>query len=205
MQHLYIPFFPHFTGWNTLEPLRDFSYPWEVTAAPNTSFAAYHDGEHLHFCFTAEGPTPLIHVEDNHKLEVTQSERVEIFFRVNEEMQPYYCLEIDPTGRVLDYEAHHYRNFNRNWQWPDPLYIIPQIHNDHYTVEGKVRLKTLEAMSILKGNRMEAGLFRGHCTALLKGKATLKWISWVHPGTPTPDFHVPTAFGTLILQDYPTL
>ena len=132
----------------------------------------------------------MVYVETNHKLEVIHSERVEIFFRSDEKLNPYYCLEMDPNGRVLDYEATHYRNFNRDWQWPDDLEIQTKIESDKYILTGKIKLKTLEDLKLLQGNQIQAGLYRGHCSALEGKKATLKWISWVDSKTPEPDFHV---------------
>jgi hypothetical protein len=52
-------------------------------------------------------------VVKNDKLEVVNSERVEIFFRKDEALTPYYGLELDANGRVLDYEAEYHRKFNR--------------------------------------------------------------------------------------------
>lgn len=35
------------------------------------------------------------------------------------EMKTYYCAEIDPKGKVMDYEAHNYRKFDFNWNFKD--------------------------------------------------------------------------------------
>ena len=186
-------------NWEKINPLNDFSYPWRVEAAPQTIFRGAQDGEYFYFQFEAYGPKPLVYVDTNSKLEVIHSERVEIFFRSDEKMTPYYCLEMDPHGRVLDYEANHYRQFNRDWQWPDDLAIQTRVEGNKYILSGKVKLDTLADLNLLKDNQIQAGLYRGHCNNLVGKKATLKWISWVDSETPEPDFHVASSFGLLML------
>ena len=178
----------------------DFSYPWRDEEAPKTIFQAYYDDEFIHFQFLAYGPTPFVYVKDNNKLEVIHSERVEIFFRTNEKMRPYYVLEMDPHGRVLDYKANHYREFDRSWEWPDSLDVQTSIHEDHYTLQGKFNIETLQRMNLIQENEIQIGLYRGHCTEMVNGKANVKWMSWVGSGTEEPDFHVPSSFGILRLQ-----
>ena len=202
MKQLSISKVLNFTNWDNIGRLTDFSYSWETEKSPETSFSAYYDETHVHFLFIASGPKPLVYVNDNNKIEVTQSERVEIFFRKDEKMQPYYCLEMDPYGRVLDYKANFYREFDRNWQWPESLSIKTKIEDENYRLEGKLNLSTLKDLGLLTKNKIQIGLFRGHCVKLIKKKASIKWISWVDSKTKKPDFHVPSAFGSLLLLDY---
>ena len=189
----------NFTNWNNIGEF-GFSSPWSEEALPTTLFSAYHDGNSLYFRFMAFGPKPLVYIHDNNKLEVTKSERVELFFRSNEKMQPYYCLEMDPKGRILDYKANFYRQFDRNWQWPESLNIQTKIEKQHYNLQGKISLSVLDKLGILKNNKIEVGVYRGHCIELKDSKAIIKWISWVDPKTKKPDFHVPSSFGVFILN-----
>ena len=199
MKKFLIPKLINFTGWEKVPELDDFSYPWQNQKAPVTTFSAYYDQNHLYFRFVAFCSKPLVYIKDNSKLEVIHSERVEIFFRSDKKMSPYYCLEIDPYGRVLDYKAILYRKFDRNWQWPESLSIESKINDKNYTVEGKISLSILNQLDLINNNNIQIGLFRGHCTNLVGNAATLKWISWVDSKTPEPDFHVPSAFGILKL------
>ena len=91
----------------------------------------------FYFRFDVESTRALTYVHDNNKMEVVDSDRVEIFFRRDEMLDPYYCLEMDPLGRVLDYKANFYRKFDYEWQWPgnNPLII-----RSEYTESG-YRLK----------------------------------------------------------------
>lgn len=200
MKRFFIPKITNFKNWNEIEKLNDFSYPWLKERSPKTEFRAYYDEKHLHFRFDAWGPQPLIFVNNNNKLEVTQSERVEIFFRSNEKMHPYYVLEIDPHGRVLDYKANLYRDFDRNWHWPENLFIQTKIKKENYYVKGKISLSILNQLDLLKNNQIQAGLYRGHCTKIIDEKASIKWISWIDPKTQEPDFHVSSSFGCFYFE-----
>lgn len=186
--------------WEKVEAMSYFKFPWRSEKPPVTEFRAYYDQDNLNFQFKAYGPSPLIYYKDNNKLDVRFSERVEIFFRTDEKMDPYYVLEIDPTGRILDYKAKHYRSFDREWQWPDDLKLETTINDDHYLVSGNFRLNTLRSLNLLQDQTIELGLYRGHCTEITNDKATIKWISWIDPMTATPDFHVPSSFGLLELS-----
>jgi hypothetical protein len=191
-----------FTDWDKIPSVSDFSLPWNNTPVPVTSFQAFHNGLYLHFRFIAHTDKPLVYVKENLKLEVTRSERVEIFLRSDPEMKPYYCLEIDPHGRVLDYKADLYRLFDYNWSWPEKLQIQAIIHPDHYMVCGKLSLAVLNSLKLIRDNRLEVGLFRGNCKSLNGDKAQMDWISWIKPDAPKPDFHIPSAFGTILLKDH---
>jgi hypothetical protein len=190
-----------FISWEKVQPLTDFSCPGGKEKAPETQFQAYHNQSHLFFRYVALGAKPLVYVKENDKMEVLNSERVEIFFRRDHKMKPYFCLEIDPHGRVLDYKADYYRHFDRKWQWQEPLFLQTNIQHLRYTVQGRFSLVTLENLGLLKNKEIQVGLFRGHCTKLSNKNATMQWISWVDPKTQIPDFHVPDAFGKFLLTN----
>jgi hypothetical protein len=202
MKQFLIPKLINFNNWDKAAELTDFTYPWEKEEPPATNFKACYDQNHLHFRFIASGPKPLIYIDTNDKMEVIHSERVELFFRINEKMQPYYCLEMDPNGRVLDYKANHYREFDRSWHWPDSLSIKTRIEDENqgYMLQGKISLSVLKQLGLIHNNQIEIGIYRGHCTNLKGNKATIKWISWVDSKTKHPDFHVPSSFGVLKFQ-----
>lgn len=188
--------------WEQANVTTDFSFPWEDKIAPKTSFRALYDNEFLYFRFEVEDDNVLTHVMEDHKMEVVDSDRVEIFFRQNEKLNPYYCLEMDARGRVLDYVTRYYRDFDYEWQWPgsDNLRIKASENNEGYVVEGSIRLSSLKELGLLKNNVLEAGLYRGYCMELPKPQAKLRWISWVRPEVERPDFHIPSSFGKLILD-----
>lgn len=184
--------------WKEAGVLTRFSYPWEDATPPKTSFQAMYDDDNFYFRYEVTDPHMLTYVDTNDKMEVVNSERVEIFFQVDEKLETYYCLEMDPLGRVLDYKAHFYRNMEFDWEWPaDALTVETQRTEQGYLLNGSITLESLKNLGILKGNKMVAGLYRGHCVKLEGTNADLRWISWIDPKTPEPDFHVASSFGIM--------
>ena len=187
--------------WSNSNLLTDLISPWRE-APSNTTFQALWDDHYFYFKFEVLEDNILIYREKDLEEEVVGSERVEIFFRQDEELNPYYCLEMDASGRVFDYKAAHYREFEREWSWPkDQLIVEASQSNGGYTVTGKISLESLEELGLLKDNKLQAGLFRGRCLQAGGGDATFHWISWVHPETEQPDFHVASSFGELVLVE----
>lgn len=188
--------------WKLASNLTDFHYPWDPGTPSPTSFRALHDDHWLYCLFSVSDPAPYIHVERNRKTEVAASSRAEIFFKADDKLNPYYCLEIDPTGRVLDYEAAHYRKFNFEWSWPkDHLQVKTHRNTAGYSIEIAISKASLRQLGLLKGNTLHAGLFRGDRLPPHGGEEEFKWISWVRPDAETPDFHIPSSFGLLRLGE----
>lgn len=189
--------------WDKANILSDFSFPWEDKVSPKTVFRALYDENYFYFRFDVEDDNVLTHVNEDHKMEVVDSDRVEIFFRRNEKLNPYYCLEMDARGRVLDYVTQYYRDFDYEWQWPgtENLDVKASESNGGYVVEGAISLSSLEELGLLKNNQLEAGLYRGYCMKLPRPKAELRWISWVKPEVNKPDFHIPSSFGLLKFEN----
>ncbi|HEY9489079.1 MAG TPA: carbohydrate-binding family 9-like protein [Chryseosolibacter sp.] len=189
---------PH---WKDAPALSDFRYPWEIGAAPLTKFKALHNDEWLYCLFDVEDPHVMIFQDNNHKSEVASSSRAEIFFKIDDRLDPYYCLEIDPLGRVLDYEGTYHRKFDLKWSWPQGHLIIKtHRRNDGYSVEFAISKSSLKELRLLKDQTLQAGLYRGDCYRNADGETDFRWISWVQPDSPTPDFHIPSSFGILNLE-----
>lgn len=188
--------------WEEANVTNDFSFPWEDESVPSTCFRALYDDTNFYFRFDVEDANVLTHVVKDHKMEVVDSDRVEIFFRQDEKLNPYYCLEMDARGRVLDYVTKYYRDFDYEWQWPGSENLKVEASEDKkgYVVEGAISLSSLRELGLLKNNTLEAGLYRGYCMELPNPEADLRWISWVDPKVETPDFHIPSSFGLLKLD-----
>ena len=190
--------------WEQAIVLKDFKHPWLDEVAKETCFRALHDENFLYVQFDVKDTNIFIYAKGGDKEEVAQSDRVELFFRKNKQLETYYCLEIDPKGRVLDYAASYYRKFKNTWTWPKGhLFIITEVKEDGYCVEIKISLTSLRKLGLLSDNKIQTGIYRADCIALPnKGEkeSTIKWISWVDPKTPYPDFHIPSSFGILELM-----
>ena len=188
-------------AWSQAAFLSDFVYPWDSAAAPATSFAALWDGDWFYGLFRAQDDSVITLVKDNNKMEVGASDRVEIFLKKDDAMNPYYCLEMDADGRVLDYNAFYYRKMNYPWHWPDGQLIIKTSRiQKGYILEFAISIRSLKELGLLSDGRLQAGLFRAECVGFVNGRADLRWISWIRPRSDHPDFHIPSAFGTLILE-----
>src|SRR5687768_14893561 len=188
-------------AWAGANVLANFIYPWESATAPATSFAALWDGQWLYCLYHVKDDSVITYVNKNDKLEAGASDRVEIFLKSDDNMSPYYCLELDASGRVLDYSAAYYRKMNYNWQWPKEQLIVKTSRTpDGYIVETAIGIQSLKELGLLKDNSLQAGLFRAECKGIKNGRADLRWISWIKPQSAEPDFHIPSAFGILILE-----
>ncbi|MCB9014029.1 MAG: endoxylanase [Bacteroidales bacterium] len=184
--------------WSGCEVLTDFSYPWHGEPAPSMVFRALHDKRYLFFRFDVIDSEIHIEKSSTDKMAVLESDRVELFFRRDSDMKPYFGLEMDPSGRLLDYKAGFYREFDYSWRWKG-IEIQSEYTVNGYCVRGRITLDSLKALELLKKGKIETGIFRGKCLLNESNNKEFKWISWVRPESEKPDFHIPSAFGEIIL------
>jgi hypothetical protein len=190
------------SSWKNAVELTDFIYPWESETPTPTSFKALHSRDWLYLFYVVKDDNINVLVKSNEKSEILSSDRVEIFFRKDKHMLPYYGLEIDPNGRVYDYMAEYQNKFTAKWSWPPGELIIKANKvRDGYSVEVAISKKSLRQLGLINGNKIEAGVYRGDCVEITDDNSKIKWISWVRPDSPTPNFHIPSSFGILVLED----
>lgn len=128
-------------------------------------------------------------------------DRVEMFLTADEKLDTYYCLEIDPTGRVFDYAASFYRKFRESWQWPDnQLHVKSHRSEVGYSILYSISLRSLIELKLLKNNELRVGLYRGRCMEIDLENEKMQWASWVKPDSEEPDFHIPSSFGVFRLE-----
>ncbi|HTN68027.1 MAG TPA: sugar-binding protein, partial [Dysgonamonadaceae bacterium] len=131
--------------------------------------------------------------------DVEKEDRVELFFSKDKEMSEYYCFEIDAKGRVLSYSAKYYRSFNFDWDVPTGFKVAAKINSNGYSVEGSIPLE------FIKNLNPNGELFFGAYRAEFSRQGNVKienWLTWINPKTESPDFHVPSSLGKLILNDF---
>ncbi|TMU57029.1 sugar-binding protein [Flagellimonas algicola] len=195
--------FPNNYVWESAERLQNFHQPWGQEECPEILFKALHDDRFLYLRYKVQDANPLLFEGGNGKMDVTQSDRVEIFLSTDPQLRTYYCLEIDPSGRILDYSASYHRIFNYQWTWPDGhIFVITDIGSTDYQVDIRISKQSLNQLGLINNNTLCAGIYLGHCAALPeegKQNARLNWLSWIDPLLENPDFHVPPTFGTLKL------
>lgn len=190
--------------WEKATPMSDFTYPWREETPPKTTFKALWDDSHLYFLYRAEDTDIVLNMEDglSDKMRAVASDRVEIFFKSDDKMDPYYSLELDAMARVFDSEGKFYRKIDKDWYWPAGELVVQASMDDKgYWVEGSISLKSLRDLGmLLEGNVLKAGLYRGEYVRKDE-EIEVKWISWITPDSEKPDFHIPSSFGRIKLLD----
>lgn len=189
--------------WQTATLLEDFIYPWRAEKAPQTTFRALWSDTDLYFLFWASDPEIKSKKIDLQERKTLYSDRVEIFFKAHDETAPYYSLEMDALGRILDSEGKFNEYIDLDWNWPDGHILVKAaIKDEGYWVEGKITFESLGRLKLYENdNILRAGLYRGEYEKDVNNKIKPKWISWVSPDSPVPNFHIPSSFGLLKLLD----
>jgi hypothetical protein len=186
-------------NWSEAELLTDFTLPWETRTPPHTAFRALHDEVWLHFRFECVDEDLVLPEAPTAKERAMLSDRVELFFAADSALACYYGLEMTPRGDVLDFKAAHYRQIDRSWCCPG-LEIAGNIAGSEYSVTGRIPLASLREMGVLRGHEMLTGIFRAEFFHREDGSVHNGWMPWVNPGSAKPDFHVPEAFGVMVLE-----
>ncbi|MBF7090244.1 endoxylanase [Flavobacterium sp. ALJ2] len=188
--------------WKTAVVLDDFCSPWDPKMISRTEFKALWDSVQLFFCFTVYDAEIHIEEKDDSIDSINNSDRVELFFRPDSSLNPYYCMEIDTKARVMDFIAYPDKNFNFDWSWPkDDLFVKSSVNSNSFVVEGAISIGSLKQFNLINNNQIETGIFRAKYSKTDGSNYEPTWITWVNPVTETPNFHVSSAFGILTLKD----
>lgn len=188
--------------WRNATVLSDFISPWSNDPFSKIEFRALWDTENLFFCFKVYDNEIHIDNKDDSLDSIGNSDRVELFFRKNVELSPYYCLEMDTKPRLMDFKAMPNWQFDFDWNWPsDGIELRSSKNEDHFVVEGAISIEVLKNLELLKAdNTIEAGIYRAKYKADENFIFQPTWISWVNPNTETPNFHINSSFGLLQLM-----
>ncbi|AUC85426.1 endoxylanase [Polaribacter sp. ALD11] len=187
--------------WKKANGLTNFSSPWDNKPVKKIEFKAIHNSEKIFFQFKVDDDQTHVHASDDKKDSINSSDRVELFFRSDAALDPYYCLEIDTTARIMDFQARPNRVFDFNWNWPSKDIVVKaSVNKDHFIVEIAISLQSLKDLNLLKEGCIETGIYRAKYNKQEDTSFEPTWITWVNPNTPTPDFHTSTSFGLLELE-----
>lgn len=188
--------------WDTALVLTDFCSPWNDEKQSEITFKALWDRENLFFNFTVLDTAIHIEKKDASVESIGNSDRVELFFRPDDSLNPYYCLEIDTDARIMDFIAYPDKNFDFNWNWPkDAIEVKSSANLDSFTVEGAISIASLKHFNLIKNNKIETGVFRAKYYQKEDLGFEPTWITWVNPNTETPNFHIASSFGNFILKE----
>jgi hypothetical protein len=194
-------------AWSNAVVLRDFVFPWSPRTAPATTLRALADADRLYIAFEVSDNDVVIARDFTGESTLDQEDRVEIFFARDNALNSYFCIEIDPLGRVHDYAARNYRTFDNGWNCPG-LRAAGRIQPGGYTVEVAIPLRTLTELvgrPVSAGTGLRTGFFRAEFRHGSVGDEADNWISWVKPNTGKPDFHVPSALADWRIPQAPSM
>ncbi|WP_433766078.1 sugar-binding protein [Flavobacterium ginsenosidimutans] len=187
--------------WAKANCLTDFCSPWKSDSFSKIEFRALWDLEYIYFNFQVFDSEIYIDRKDDSTESICNSDRVELFFRKDEKLSPYYCLEMDVDKRILDFEAYPNWNFDYNWKWPENQMEIQSVKKQNsFTVAGKISIASLEEFDLIQNNIIETGVYRAKFSQDEKGEYKPTWISWVNPNTAEPNFHIASSFGKFVLM-----
>lgn len=186
--------------WNSALVLTDFVSAWDSDPVKKIEFKSLWNSKKIYFLFKVFDSKVHIDKKDDSVISIGNSDRVELFFRANKQLNPYYCLEIDPSPRVMDFIAYPNKKFDFEWNWPqNDICVKSNIETEYFTVEIAISLTSLKKLNLIKENKIETGVFRAKYNKTKGMKFMPTWISWVDPTTESPNFHTPSSFGVLNL------
>ena len=187
--------------WEKANCLTDFCSPWKTEPFSKIEFRARWNADYLYFNFQVFDSEIYIDRKDNSTDSICNSDRVELFFRKDEQLSPYYCLEMDVDTRILDFEAYPKWNFDYDWKWPKGHLEIYSFKNPNsFTVQGKISMTSLIELDLVKNNVIEVGVYRAKFSKDKNGNYEPTWITWVNPNTAEPNFHIASSFGKFVLM-----
>ncbi len=186
--------------WQKAVILTDFVSHWDNAKQEKIEFRALWDTQNIYFYYRVNDANVHIDKRSDGIESIGESDRVEIFFRTDAALNPYYCLEIDPTPRIMDFIAYPDRKFDFDWNWPKKdLTVKSNIQQDYFVVEIAISIQSLKDFKLIQNNCIQAGLYRAKYKKQENNQLEPTWISWINPNTVTPDFHISSSFGVLDL------
>ena len=159
--------------------------PWDGLD-DSTSVRFFADSEDL--CIVCEVEDTTLAVTEDYRGEndVEPEEMVVVFFSAGPDMELYYCAEIDPLGRVLDYSCRYPSQMDYGWDF-STLRVMSGLTADGYAVSLKVSLSELESFGI----DTAAGFYMGIFRADFRPDGSVNWYSHVKSDDASPNFHQP--------------
>lgn len=183
--------------WKTAPAVKGLIAPWDGAVKDQTAFYVCHDKKNLYFLYEVSDTT-LVYNNEKTEASVGKGDRIEFFFSKDPAMETYYCAEIDPQGKVMDYEAHSYRKFDFGWNFKD-LKLATHIGKETYRVEGSISLKSLNELGLISPDgEIRMGVYRADYFGDAGNRVI--WSSWIVPDATEPDFHIPSSLGILKLE-----
>ncbi len=153
-------------------------------------------GDTVEFCFDVQDAT--VHALDNAAREdiLNHADCVELYFSETGDLsKPYYCIEIDPAGHIMDYTM-TYPSRKQGFDWRcQSLKLQTKLIDGGYQVKGSIAKAELKSLGIDVEGRYWFGAYRADFKS--DGKGGGKLVDWYSP-FPYPEgpanFHLPCMF-----------
>ena len=158
--------------------------PWDGLD-DETVFSCWCEGGRLCFSYEVVDSTMTVFDEFPTERTVDDEDRVEIFFSCDSLMTSYWCAEIDPKGRPMDYAAHFGQPFDYEWNFRT-LQADACLTARGYQVQGSVALSELRELGI-DTKDFYMGVFR----ADFHPDGSVNWYSLVSTDDKSAYFHKP--------------
>ena len=190
---------PNEPCWKEAVQITHFINPWNRQAEPYTNVNLLWNGSELYFYFIAHDTEVVLTDNFTTELDVSQEDRVELFFSSDLPLTRYYALEMDPLGRILDYEVNYPRKFNNSWNAGKHLHWTGKLTSYGYCVEGLIDSKLLTELTDGKKS-FYLGAYRAEFSKDKNGDIIYEWLCIKDPHVDKPDFHVNETFIKINLQ-----
>lgn len=120
---------------------------------------------------------------------------VEIFLSPDPAKKERYAeIEVGPLGHFLDLWVERDTK-KSDVEWSSKPEIATKVDRDKKKVTIEFAVRAPEIVSALaKGKKLPVAFYR------MEGKGKRQYLAWSPTKTPKPNFHVPEAFGTLVLE-----
>jgi hypothetical protein len=185
--------------WQKCNVIKDLMSPWVKEAKDHTIFRAFHDDNFFYFSFVVQDSSMTVYRYINEE-SILGEDRGELFFTQNTDLNQYFGFEMDPQGKTLDYEARLNDHVDFKWNMEN-LAMQTKQHPYGYELEGRLPLSFFRKMAIKNKTPLSVygGVFRGDYFG--KEENAVTWFSWLKPASATPNFHIPSSFGTFIFEN----
>lgn len=171
--------------WINASSIKTLYAPWD-DLKDKSEFRCFFTPNYFYFRFEVKDDTPILCPDYKNELNVSDEDRVEIFFSPDKNMiQTYYGAEMDSNGNTLDYSCNYYRKFNYDWNF-NTLDLKTQKDADGYILIGRIGTKELEKLGI-NLSAFYMGVFR----ADYYGSKQVHWYSSKKTKDKKADFHKP--------------
>jgi hypothetical protein len=144
-----------------------------------------------------------LHVDDSkptdtEREKLYEEDCVELFFTPDaSDPNHYYEIELGPKGHFFDLEVHRgvKLDVKKAIAWSSAPKIVTKVDADRHTATIEATFRAPEIVKALKaGATLPFALYR------MEGRSPRKYLAWSPTRTAKPDFHVPAAFGRLVLD-----